>query len=456
VSGAAGHVTDVLTGFTVRTRYEDFEPDVLDDARKALLDTVGVTLAGMAEPATGMVLTASTAGAACQAGTQGSASILGTTYQCTPMQAALVNGYAAHALDYDDTQHRVGTHMSAPVVAAALAAGEAEHRCGADLLAAYIVGFEVGCRLGRAGKVARHLSKLGVHSTGFLGHLGAAAATSRLVGLDPAQTNQAFGIAAGQASGLVRSFGTMGKGFNAANAAADAVLSAQLARAGFTGPEDILDGKQNFFAICGAETDAAEIEDGLGEEFEITNNTLKAFACAGWRNPIIEAAIAITGEENVPADEVESIAVWAWEGVSHLPNYAEPTTGLEAKFSAQYAAAVALVDRAGGVVQFSDGRVADSALATLTRRATLGFDANLTQYQIRLEVSMTDGRRLSHFIPVQKGDHANPLSWDELLVKFRANAAAVLPADNIEELAERLRDVDHVTDVADIARLCRI
>lgn len=451
MTGSDRPITERLALFTIETAYEDLAPDVLDDARKTLLDTIGVALVGAAEPATHIVLEASMAPSAV-----GPSTIIGTPYTSTPMLAALVNGYAAHALDYDDTQHRVGSHMSAPVAPAALSIAEAENRSGRDLLTAYIVGFEVGCRLGRAAKFARHLSKLGVHSTGFLGHLGAVAAASRLAGLDSGRTNQAFGIAAGQASGLVRSFGTMGKAYNAANAAADAVLSAQLARAGFTGPPDILDHEQSLFTICGSDTDADEIVDGLGTEFEITNNTLKAFACAGWRNPIVEAAIAMTAEHAVHPDEVESVAVWAWEGVSHLPNYAEPTTGLETKFSAQYAAAVALVDRAGGVAQFSDARVADPIIAALTRKTTLGFAPDLSKYQIRLEVTMSDGRVLQEFVPVQKGDHSNPLSWDELLVKFRANASAVLPADNIEPLADLLRDIDAVPNVSEITRLLRV
>jgi 2-methylcitrate dehydratase PrpD len=232
-------------------------------------------------------------------------------------------------------------------------------------------------------------------------------------------------------------------------------LSAQLVRAGFTGPPDIFDGDRNIFLVCGTNTDADELCAGLGEEYEVCFNTLKPFACAGWRNPIIESAIAMTAQHPLRPEEIDSVAIWAWEGVSGFPNYPKPRIGLEAKFSAQYAAAVGLVDRAGGVAQFCDERVVDPVLAELTGKVTLDFDPSFTHYEIRLLVTLSDGRVLEHFLPVQKGDHANPLTWDELMAKFQANAALALPPENVEPLAAAVREIDAVADVAEITRLCR-
>lgn len=138
-----------------------------------------------------------------------------------------------------------------------------------------------------------------------------------------------------------------------------------------------------------------------------------------------------------------------------LPNYPEPRTGLEGKFSTEHAAAVALVDRAGGIEQFTDERVVDPALAELRRRVTVEADEGLGPWQIRVFVHTADGRKLSHFIPAQKGDPRNPLSWDDLVAKFRANALAVLPEGQVDRLTLMVRDLEAVGDNAELMRLCR-
>jgi 2-methylcitrate dehydratase PrpD len=444
-------ITQSLAEFSAGIAYDALPEDVLAAGKQCLLDTLGVALVGSREDATRMLLNVALDGM-----TGGSASVLGSGTRASPAIAAMVNGYAAHALDYDDTQHRLSGHMSAPVVPAALAVAELQHSSGKDLLAAYVAGFEVACRPGRYGKFANHLSHHGVHATGFLGHFGAAAAAGRLLRLNVMQMRLAFGIAGGFASGLVKSFGTMGKAQNASNAAGNGVLSAQLAARGFTASDELFDGKRNIFAITGFEANGTEIIKDLGQDFEITHNTLKAYACAGWRNPIIEACTLLAVEHKLKPSDVRNIEVWACvDVVTRLPNYSEPRTGLEAKFSAEYAAAVAVTDGAGGVAQFTDERVKDAALIDLTRRTKLAADEKLGPYQIRVVIHTADGRALTHFVPAQKGDPKNPLSWDELLIKFRANALSVLPKAQVERLVDMLGAIEKVSDVADLLALCR-
>ncbi len=448
---AALSITKRLAEFSAGIQYDALAPEVVAAARQCLLDTLGVALVGSSVEATHMLYNAAMSGM-----TGGTATILGSTRRASPAIAAAVNGYAAHALDYDDTQHRLSGHMSAAVVPAALAIAELQHSSGKDLLAAYVAGFEVACRPGRYGKFANHLSHRGVHATGFLGHFGAAAAAGRLLGLNVTQMRLAFGIAGGFASGLVKSFGTMGKAQNASNAAGNGVLSALLAQQGFTGSDEIFDGKRNIFAITDFEANAGEMLQDLGKDYEITHNTLKAYACAGWRNPIIEASTLLASQHKLKPGDIANIDVWACvDVVTRLPNYPEPRTGLESKFSAEYVAAVAIIDGAGGVAQFTDERVKDAALMDLTRRTRLAADEKLGPYQIRVVIHTRDGRELSHFVPAQKGDPKNPLSWDELLIKFRANALSVLPQAQVERLVEMLGAIETVSDVAELLALCR-
>ena len=217
-TSAPAGTTRRLIEFALGLRYEDLPAEVVAKAKGAILDTLGVTLVGSREPTTQMVALTCVG-----AGREGDATVLGATARTTPAAAALLNGYAAHTTDYDDSQHPCGTHMSAPVLAATLATAEIHHRTGTETLTGYLAGFELGCKLGRIGDFGRVLQRRGVHPTGFLGRFGAAAAAGRLMSLNAGQMNHTMGIAAGQAAGVIRSFGSMCKAFNAGNAAHDGV-----------------------------------------------------------------------------------------------------------------------------------------------------------------------------------------------------------------------------------------
>ena len=443
-------ITRRLAEFSLELKYDDLPRAVVAGAKHGILDLLGVALLGSADKSTRMILQA------CEPSEdRGTATVVGTDTQTSPAKAAWVNAFAAHALDYDDTQHNCNTHMSAPVLGSALALAGALRCSGKTMLTAYVAGFELGCRLGRVRRFGRHLQQQGVHPTGLLGHFGAVTAAGKLVGLDGAQMRRSLGIAATQAAGLTRSFGTMCKPLNAANAAQDAVLSALLAKQGFTGPEQIFEGEGNIFSVYGARTAPDELVQDLGQQFEISRNTIKVYACAGWRNPILEAAILLATTHRLQPEDIRKATVRACADQTRLPNYPKPRTGLEGNFSAEHAAAVAFADRAGGMKQFTDERVADPALAELRDRITLETDVELSPYQIRVLVYTADGRELSHFIPAQKGDPRNPLSWDELVAKFRANAATVLSPQRAEKLAAMIRDLEGLGNVAELMHLCR-
>jgi 2-methylcitrate dehydratase PrpD len=232
-------------------------------------------------------------------------------------------------------------------------------------------------------------------------------------------------------------------------------LAAVLAEQGFTGPAQIFDGPRNVFAMFDAESDPVALADGLGLDFELTHNTMKMYACAGWRNPIIEAVVALMDRDQLDAADIDRINVVACRYVSRLPNYPDPQSGLEAKFSAEHAAAVAAVDRAGGLVQFEDARATDPAIATLRRKVVLEFDDQLDDYAIRLAIRTSDGQEHATSIPIQKGDYRNPMTSDEVLAKFERNAATVLPPANVGALTALLPDLDSVDDIVELTVLCR-
>jgi 2-methylcitrate dehydratase PrpD len=247
----------------------------------------------------------------------------------------------------------------------------------------------------------------------------------------------------------------MCKAQNAANAAHNGVLAATLAKEGFTGPRDIFDSEQNVFSLFAAATNHEELLTDLGRRYELSDNTPKVYACSGWRSPIVQACIAIAETYGVTPAQVVETTLLASSDVLRFSNYPDPTTGAQAKFSTEFAAAVALTDRAGGVEQFNDTRAADPALRELGKKVVLETSDELKPHQMRVTVRTADGRQFEHFVAAQKGDAKNPLSDDELITKFRANASAVLPAASVEELIERILNLEAVKDAAQLVALCR-
>src|SRR5215510_3372797 len=237
--------TSHLAEFVTKSRWEDCPAEAVEAARRAILDCLGVMLAGSVEPAARIVTDVARA-----EGGSPLATVVGTSLRTGAVWAALANGTAAHALDFDDTNFAMLGHPSAPVLAAALAAGELALADGRAVTHAFLLGFEVETTLAEVINPAHY--EHGWHATCTLGTIGAAAAAARLLGLDGAQTRHALAVAASQSSGLKENFGTMTKPFHAGHAARSGVLAALLAREGWTASEHALDGPQGFFNVLGA------------------------------------------------------------------------------------------------------------------------------------------------------------------------------------------------------------
>jgi len=292
-------------------------------AARAFVDTLGVTLAGATEPAACSVRRVIEPHAA------GRCRVFGTALRVSAEQAALANGTAAHALDYDDMCFVSLAHPSAPLVAAALAAAETIGASGRTVLDAYIVGFEIEGRLGRVMN-PRHYQR-GWHCTSTLGTIGAAAAAARLAQLDSVACGHALAIAASEASGLKENFGTMVKPLHAGLAARNGVVAAQLARAGMTASEAAIEGPQGFLAAMDSEHQALGAHGAdLGRRWEIldTGITVKLYpSCAG-THPTLDALLDLRRRERLTRDEVESIEVGVDPIVPTILIYDRPATGL--------------------------------------------------------------------------------------------------------------------------------
>ena len=420
-------------------------------AARALLDTVGVTLAGAAEPAARIVqrVVEQDGGGPCR--------LLGTALRSSAANAALANGTAAHALDYDDMCFVSLAHPSAPLVAAALAAADLAGATGRALLDAYVVGFELEGRLGRAMN-PRHYER-GWHCTATLGTIGAAAAASRLLGLDAAATEHAVAIAASEASGLKENFGTMVKPLHAGLAARNGVVAALLAQAGMTASRAAIDGRQGFLAAMDSEQPSLEaFAADLGARWEIvdTGITVKLYpSCAG-THPTLDALLDLQRRERFGADEVEAIEIGVDPIVPTILLYDRPSSGLEGKFSMPFCAAAAVVRGRVGIDTFDEAALRDPAIVAMQQRVTMRVDPTLdasapSLTQARVTVRLRGGRTLTASADGARGYPERPASDDELATKFTSCATPTLSASQAVRALEQLRAIESVRDVRTLA-----
>ena len=422
-------------------------------AAAALLDTVGVTLAGALEPAGRIVqrVVAAEGGDACR--------VFGTRVRANASGAALANGTAAHALDYDDMCFVSLAHPSAPLVAAALSIAELTGASGPAVLDAYIAGFEIEARLGRLMN-PRHYQR-GWHCTSTLGAIGAAAAASRLLALDATSAGHALAIAASEASGLKENFGSMVKPLHAGLAARNGVLAALLAKDGLTASERALDGPQGFLAAMDSERASLddEIAD-LGVRWEIvdTGITVKLYpSCAG-THPSLDAILDLRRRENFTAADVDRIDIDVDSITPTVLIYERPANGLEAKFSMPFCAAAAVAYGRVGIDTFDAERVRDPEIRALMPRVAMRVDPALDQAgppltQARITVRLRDGRSVHQAANGARGYPERPASDAELDAKFMACARRAIGEASAERALEMLRQVEHVDDMRALTAL---
>jgi 2-methylcitrate dehydratase PrpD len=372
--------------------------------------------------------------------------------------AALANGTAAHALDFDDTNFALMGHPSAPVLSAALAAAELSLASGQDLVHAFLLGFEVETTLGEVINPPHY--EHGWHATCTLGTLGAAAAAARLLGLDVGQTAVALAVAASQSSGLKENFGTMTKPFHAGHAARSGVLAALLARQGWTASEQAIEGPQGFLAVLGAGRREIGALETLGAPWKIltTGVAVKPFPSCACTHSIIDSALELSRVHGVRPEHIAEATIGVNQAVPHILIHSSPRSGLEAKFSGEFSAAAALVDGRVGIATFSDDKVRDQGIRALMTRVRMTVDPEIPgdlerRLWTRLTVRLTDGRTLSLGPRPVPGHPTHPMSLEAMLEKFTECASVVLPRERVDTLAEMLQALDGCPDVRSLTAI---
>jgi 2-methylcitrate dehydratase PrpD len=428
-------------------------------AKACILDTIGVTLAGLPEPCTQILL--KTPGVATA---PGPALIFGTARRTSALDAALINGTASHALDFDDFSGIMGGHHSVPLVSTLLALADERGGTGEDLIAAYVIGVEVQIRLARA--VNFHHYDKGWHPTATLGIFGTAAAACHLIKLDLSRTTMALCIAASMASGLKANFGTMTKPLHIGQCCRNGLLAALLAENGFDAAIDAFEHHQGFLNVFnGPGTfDIGKLFENWGEPWEIEAKSigLKQFPCCGSTHPAINMALKLRREERLAAADIAGIEVLPHGRRLRHTNTPHPQTSLEAKFSVQYVVARALRYGVLRLKDFECDAHFDPEIQRLLDLTTASphpdmADDSVEQWGAEVIVTLKDGRRVARRIDNLVGRGGDdPMSSGELWDKFSDCAARGLPREQIAPLFERLETFDKVTEIAQVTRLLEV
>lgn len=444
-----------LAEFATTLTLEDVPAEVAEHAKLHLLDTLGC---GLAAHATGVAGEGRQAMA--ELGGEQQATVIGHDSRLPAPNAAFANAMLCHGLDFDDTHSDSVSHVSTVTCPAALAVGEAGALPGSEVLAAIVAGAEAITRLGAAASGRFHAR--GFHPTAICGIFGATAATARLTGADMRTTASAFGIAGSMASGLFAYLedGTATKPIHPAWAAHGGILAVRLAALGAEGPPSVLEGKFGLYhAFLGAERGEIDIDGqlaDLGSRWETPRIAYKPFpVCHFMHGSLGAAADALAGRTLAPEEIADVVVTVPAAGVSLVLEPAgakrAPRSDYEGKFSLQYSVASMLVRGHVAVSDFSDEAIADPAVlavAEKVRYETPDYPTYPQAFPGGVRVTLADGTTLERDFPHQKGGPENPMSPDEVLGKFRANALLALGADAVDALEAAVLSFERQDDVA--------
>ena len=355
------------------------------------------------------------------------ASLLGRREKVDIANAALLNGIASHTFDFDDTHLKTIIHPAGPVAPAALALGEHLGTSGRAVLDAIVLGIEVSCRVGNA-IYPDHYDR-GWHITGSTGMLGSAAACSRLLGLDAVRTQMALGIAASQPIGVREQFGTMTKPFHPGGAARVGLMSALMAKHGYTASKRALEAPRGLLQVFSDKTDWSQITDGLGQTWEVALNTYKPFACGIVIHPAIDACIQLRELHRLKPADIAQVTIRVHSLVLELTGKKTPTTGLESKFSVYHSCAVGLLYGRAGEHEYTDEVVNRPEVTALRARVEAIVDERIDEAAVDITIRTNDGRELRLFVEHAIGSVERPMSDAQLRAKFSDQSEPILGAD---------------------------
>lgn len=435
-----------LLHFISDTAFEDLPFEVIDQAKRCVLDWVGVTVGGVAHPASAILIDLVK-----DLGGKDQASIFGTSLRSSMMNAALVNGAMSHVLDFDDTHLAALMHPSAPLLPAIFAFGEHEGTGGKDFLTAFVLGFETETRISLS-MGASHYDR-GWHSTATMGRFGAAAGVSKLMKLDVEKMSFAIGLAGTQASGIRKVFGSMAKSFHPGKAAFDGLLSALLAQRGYTSPENILEGERGLGSLLTGDFQMSRGLEGLGSRYLLGGLSFKPYASCLYTHPTIDAVIQLRNKHRIEPQEVVDISCRVAKFCYDAACIHAPQTGLEGKFSTAYCIAVTLREGRADESLFKDDMVKDPFITEIMKKIRIKQDAGLSDKESEITIRLRNGKELNTRVWSPLGNPENPLPNRALEEKAKSLMAMIFSEEKIDQIFQKIWNLESLDNISELTKI---
>ncbi len=462
-------VTETLARFAVETPSGFMTAAMTDSARLKFLDTIGIMVAGARHPSGKIAI-----GLVRKMGGKRQSTLCGTSTQTSVLLAAFANGVSAHALEYDDYTRGVG-HASVCLVPGCLAVAEAEGATGMAMLEAFALGFEVTTRIARG--LRPTLINNGWHPMAIVGGQGVAVAAARIMNMDQLKTRMAMGVMASSGGGVRKNVGSMGKAFHVGHGVKSGVLAAYLAREGFRVDPDIIEGADDSgeghqrFGLADTFNGIGKyrlhlMTEGLGQDLELGRNTTMIRMHPGSTAPgaAIDAITAIATEANLTAKDVVEIVLECTPQCAAIAPYPAPTDEHRAKFCLPYTVSVAFLDRRLGLAQYSDKRIRDKKVLEFMKRVTVVQPPDFAHHrgqwgengvnwaEARVTLKLKNGEEIRRACSHARGYPEDPVSWEDLMEKYRECTERVFSQSQIEETAQMIREIDRLDNVQELAR----
>jgi 2-methylcitrate dehydratase PrpD len=432
-------ITRILAEFTANHPSKGWSDEVEHEAHRTFLNWLGCAVGASQHEAVGAALSAVQVLAP-----SGQAMLAGRKERVDIANAALINGISSHLFDFDDTHLKTIIHPAGPVCSAVLALAELTGASGRQVIDAVVLGIDVSCRLGNA-VYPQHYDR-GWHITGSTGSIGAAAACSRLLGLDADKTAMALGIAASQPIGLREQFGTMTKPFHPGAAAKAGLMSALMAREGFTSSARSIEAPRGFIQVVSTKFDWNEVTDELGERFEISFNTFKPFACGIVIHPSIDACVQLRNKGVTP-ENLERLDLRVHSLVLELTGKKEPSDGLQGKFSVYHGCAVGLIFGRASEDEYADDIVNREDVVATRRKVVATVDDSIDEAAVEATATLKDGTTVHVRVDHAIGSLQRPMSDADLVAKFSAMSDPILGQDKTHKLLDACWGLGNGTDV---------
>lgn len=425
-------------------------------AKVGIIDTIGAALAGVNEPCVEIVERISGVDKTCK----GPCLVFGGSKRVRPLDATLINGTAAHALDYDDSSKTMSGHPSAVIVPPVVALGEEIDASGKRVIEAYVAGFETGTGIGR-GVNFYHYEK-GWHPTATLGIFGAAAACGRLLKLSDEQLATALSICVSLAAGVKANFGSMTKPLHVGTAGRNGLFAVLLARGGFTASDDAFEQSQGFFELFNGPGNytASKITANWGNPLDIikTGISIKQYPCVYSTHAAVDAVILLRNQCFLDHNQISEVEV-CMHHRRLLPHTMRPaTSGLNAKFSLPYIIARALIDGRLMIEHFEGEAYAEPTVQVLMNkiRTKPHFDDD-KDHSASVTVTLKDGTQKSEYVVAPRGrGPEHPLSDEYLKLKFENCASRLLPMHRVESLYRQLKQLERLDSIGIMTSLIEI